>query len=444
MDFVRKQKIIFFLFVAIILVWNKKTTVNAQNTNITYYGDAYWAGHGDNFSKNKTIDSDDYNYGWEIGKFSIVGYSARVNDEDGNYVFLKNVGDEVRLQFVLEQDIFCLNGKSKLYIQSINSKDEYFQTPKIDMGRGTLIIQHTDYQGIKSDPIIYTNYLEALEVGNKIDISIDGPDTEVYFLEEGDYEVALDYRVAEEKNGVLIFNPKDPWQEFRISFKFSIRNGNCMSFIRDAEEGSELSNESVAPNGFVVEMNESRYLQINVKREVLSNGRDGLVEDTRYNRPVKDGDVFTEDGIYTLTTKNIYTGESTVKKIYVGADEVLIAYVNSNYTIEEINDLLAQGCTINSDGSIEWPAIEESDVAEVDIAEEEECVETIDNRTVDQELVDNEEKESLVSYLEKKVAIIVLCTAFVFLVIVLVLVAKRRKKKKQLVSEKETEPQEQE
>ena len=39
--------------------------------------------------------------------------------------------------------------------------------------------------------------------------------------------------------------------------------------------------------------------------------------------------------------------------------KVMIAYVNSQYSIEEINNLLAQGCTINDDGTIEYPVTEE-------------------------------------------------------------------------------------
>ena len=31
----------------------------------------------------------------------------------------------------------------------------------MNMGYGTLIIRHTDFEGTKHEPIIYTNYLEA-------------------------------------------------------------------------------------------------------------------------------------------------------------------------------------------------------------------------------------------------------------------------------------------
>ena len=340
-------------------VYAEETEENVKDNNRTYYSDAYWAGHDDDFSEEGPIDSDDYNYGWSLGKFSVSGYSTRMEDAEGNYIFLKNVGDKINLTFVLEQEIHCLNGNKKLYIRELDPRDEYFQTQNIDFGHGALILRHTDYEGTKHEPIIYSNYLEALEVGTENKISIDGPNTNVYLLEEGDYEVALDYRIGKEKDGPLFINPKDPYQDFRIFFKFSIRNGNCMTYIRDVTTGSELTNESVTKNGFVVDMANPNYLQVIIKKEVMSDGRDGLIEDTRFNRPISDGEKFTEEGMYTLTTKNIYTNEQTIKKIYVGTDEVMIAYVNSQYSIEEINSLLEQGCIINDDGTIEYPVVEE-------------------------------------------------------------------------------------
>lgn len=291
----------------------------------TYYSDVYCAGHDDDFSKQENIDSDDYNYGWKLGEFCVSGYSSHVTDGEGNYVFLKNAGDKITLSFILEQkDIHCLDGKSELYIRELSSRDEYFQTQKLDFGHGAMILRYTDSENKKHDPEIYTNYLEALEVGNENMISVEGPDTTSYLLEEGDYEVALDYRVAKEKNGPLFINPKDKYQDYRIFFKFSIRNGNCMSFIRDVTTGNELTNENVTKDGFIVDMANSKYLQVNIKKEVLSKGKNGLVEDTRFNKPVSDGEKFTDEGVYTLTTKNVYTEQTTVKRIYVGSNKVMI------------------------------------------------------------------------------------------------------------------------
>ena len=72
------------------------------------------------------------------------------------------------------------------------------------MGRGTLIIRYTDERGVKHDPEIYTNYLEANAKTSA--------DTVVKLFEEGDYEVALDYEIKKTPRvvaGVEIISPSD-------------------------------------------------------------------------------------------------------------------------------------------------------------------------------------------------------------------------------------------
>lgn len=72
------------------------------------------------------------------------------------------MGDKVTLSFHLNQDINKLNGNDKLSITADREgSDQYFETPTMDFGRGTLIIRHTDYKNEKSEPTIYTNYLES-------------------------------------------------------------------------------------------------------------------------------------------------------------------------------------------------------------------------------------------------------------------------------------------
>ena len=85
-------------------------------------------------------------------------------------------------------------------------------------------------------------------------------------------------------------------------------------------------------------------------------GADGLTEDTRFNTTAKDGDRYTDEGIYTITAKNQYTGIETTKKIYVGTNRILAAYANSNYSIPEIQRMVEQGATIYEDGSISMPS----------------------------------------------------------------------------------------
>lgn len=293
----------------------------------------------DGYFGEKDIDKKDIHYGWELGNFFVSGYTDEVTDTDGNMVFLKNVGDKVTLWFKLSENINGLNGKENLTVTADKEGyDQYFETPIMDFGRGTLIIRYTDYNNVKAEPTIYTNYLEANTTV--------GVDTRVQLFEEGDYEVALDYEVTSDelidKNG-----------HYRIFIKFSVRNGNCMLYPFDITTGNELANGSMTENGFRLDLAKSRYLKINIKREVLKDSADGLVEDTRFNGPAKDGAVYVDEGIYTITAHNEYTNQFTAKKIYVGTNNVLRAYMTTGLSIPEINDLVAQGATISDDGTIQ-------------------------------------------------------------------------------------------
>lgn len=292
----------------------------------------------DGYFGSEKIDKKDDHYGWDIGQFFVSGYTDKVKESNGNVVFLKNVGDKVTLWFNLAQDINKLNGNEDLRITAdTEGYDQYFETPRTDFGKGTLIVRYTDYNNNTSKPQIYTNYLEA-------NASV-GADTKVQLFEEGDYEIALDYEVTSDK---LI----DSVGHYRIFFTYSVRNGNCMVYPIDVSTGSELTNSSMTENGFTLDLAKSRYLQINVKREILSDSADGLVEDTRFNGPAKDGEKYTEEGIYTITAKNQYTNQTTTKKIYVGGNNVLKAFMTSGLSIEDINNLVADGATIDDNGVI--------------------------------------------------------------------------------------------
>ncbi len=292
----------------------------------------------DGYFGQKDMDKDDIHYGWDLGNFFVSGYTDKRVNDNGNVVFLKNVDDRVTLWFNLSQDMNKLNGKDNLSVTSdAEGFDKYFETPRTDFGKGALIIRYTDYNNNKTEPQIYTNYLAA-------NTSF-GADTKVQLFEEGDYEVALDYEVTED-------NFIDKEGHYRIFFKFSVRNGNCMVYPFDVATGSELTNSSMTENGFHLDLAKSRYLKVNVKREVMKDSTDGLVEDTRFNAPAKDGEEYTDEGIYTITVSNDYTNQSTVKKIYVGTNNILRAYMTTGLSIPEINNLVAEGATILEDGTI--------------------------------------------------------------------------------------------
>ena len=293
----------------------------------------------DGYYGETSFEKGDMHYGWDLGNFFVSGYTGNVKGADGNMVFLKNVGDQVTLWFNLEQNINSLNGSNKLYISADKEGfDQYFETERIYFGRGALIIRETDYKNVKHEPVISTDYLELNTSPNA--------NTFVKLFEEGDYEVALDYEVTKDE---LI----DKTGHYRIFFTFSVRNGNCMVYPFDVKTGSELTNSSMTENGFRLDLAKSRYLKINIKREVLTDSADGLVEDTRFNGPAKDGAKYTDEGIYTITVSNEYTGASTTKKIYVGKNNILRAYVTTGYSISEINRMVANGAKISNDGTIQ-------------------------------------------------------------------------------------------
>ena len=297
----------------------------------------------DGYFGEEQIDKNDIHYGWNLGNFFVSGYTDEVTDADGDMVFLKNVGDKVTLWFKLNQNINELNGKENLSITAdTEGYDQYFETPKMDFGRGVLIIRYTNHNNVKAEPAIYTNYLEANATV--------GADTKVQLFEEGDYEVALDYEVTSDK---LI----DKVGHYRIFFKFSVRNGNCMVYPFDVKTSSELTNSSMTENGFRLDLAKSRYLKINLKRETLKDSADGLVEDTRFNGPAKDGAEYTDEGIYTITVSNESTGQFTTKKIYVGTNNILRAYMTTGLSIPEINSLVDNGATISDDGTIQLATV---------------------------------------------------------------------------------------
>ena len=293
------------------------------------------------YGKTSIKKGKDPHYGWKLGQFYVDGYTDKVKNKDGNMVFLKNVGDKISLWFNLKQDINKLNGNENLSITAdTGGYDQYFETPMMDFGRGTLIVRYTDYNGNQSEPQIYTNFLEAN--------TIVGTDTKVQLFEEGDYEVALDYEVTDNK---LL----DKVGHYRIFFKFSVRNGNCMVYPFDLVNGNELTNTSMTENGFKLDLAKSRYLKVNVKKETLKDGTDGLVEDVRFNGPAKDGQEYTDEGIYTMTVKNNYTNQTTTKKIYIGNNNIMKAYMNTELSISKINELVKNGAKIDDKGVITLP-----------------------------------------------------------------------------------------
>ena len=363
-DYEYKRYAEVYEFYAIIDTGENREFDSAQTYNL---GSKVKVDDFDGYFGETEIDKDDNHYGWDLGQFFVSGYTDKVIMENESVVFLKNVGDRVALWFRLDENIDAIQGDNDLTVtEDEEGYDQYFETPKMDFGRGVLIIRYTDYNNIASEPIIYTNYLDA-------NVTL-GTDTMVQLFEEGDYEVALDYEITEE--GLI-----DSEEHYRIYFEFSIRNGNCMVYPFDVVTGSELTNSSMTENGFRLDLAKSRYLKVNLKREVLTDSADGLVEDTRFNGPAKDGAEYIDEGIYTITVSNEYTNQTTEKKIYVGSNNILKAHMTYGYSVPEINEMVANGAEISDDGIITLAAdMGETEESSVDKKEESVPVETIEEQ----------------------------------------------------------------
>ena len=348
-----KKKISRFISIvlaAVFLIIPLGISVNAeeqsQSSDTVYYlGETVKTGWDNGYVGSEKIKEGDPHFNWKIGEFFVTGFTSVADKEDKIPVFLKNVNDKVKLVFRLEQNIDKLNGDEQLTIsEDSNGRDEYFSIPKTDFKRGSLIIRKTDYTNSQNDPVVYTDYLHATASKDA--------DTQVELCEEGDYEVALDYEIKKDPRKVFDISIIPEFSNYRIFFRFSVRNGNCMVYPFDIKTKGELSNTSVTENGFYLDLANSRYLNINIKKEVLNEGANGLTEDVRFNRPAKDGEQYTDEGIYTITVSNQYNGQLTTKKIYVGTDDVLKAVAATGLSVKEVKDYLNDGATVEKDGAI--------------------------------------------------------------------------------------------
>lgn len=307
------------------------------------FSDVYRVDSQDGFKNPTAIKSDDPHNDWTLGKFYVSGYTDVMYD--GSIpVFLKVPGDKAALWFSLEHALDKCNGRTDVKVEYISSgSDIYFGTPTInDFGRGALIIRKTDKNN-KKERYIYTNYLEASAAV--------GVNTRVDLFEEGDYEVALDYQLHYDKPFVF-GTTTTKTLTYRVFFKFKVRNGDVSAFIRDVDTNQFITNGNIAENGFYIDVANSQYLTLFIKREILSESLDGLVEDTKFSGVAKEGRHYTDEGIYTVTVNNLATGDSVEKKVYVGDSDILKAHVTTGVSISEINERLAAGAYIDESGYI--------------------------------------------------------------------------------------------
>lgn len=296
--------------------------------------------HDNGYAVPENIEKEDPHYGWGLGSFSIQGYTELVYDNDGTPVFLKNVGDELILGFELkEKNIDKLRGKEDLKIsEDSNGFDKTFEVAQTNFGKGCLIVVETDYRNTAHSPVIYTDYLTAVQKKTA--------NTKVKPFAEGDYEIALDYEL---QSAGFLGSPV--YTDYQIRSRFKIRNSNCMVFFyKLGESKDEITNGAVAEDGFKIDFKNSYFLNVTIVKEILVENDGVLTLDTRYNKAASDGSQYTEEGLYTITVSNQYTNEKTTKKISVGRNKVLNVYAAHNGTMDlnEIAKKLDQGVEINS------------------------------------------------------------------------------------------------
>lgn len=294
-----------------------------------YDGSTVNAGWDTGYSEAKPIEKDkDLHFGWSLGSFVLKGYTEVIK-EGSTPVFLVNPGDSVTLSFKLTQNLDRLNNDDSLFIfEDKNGWDAAFQVDKTNFGRGALLVKYTDHNG-KSRVVPHLDYLTAVQ-GKKANATISN-------IEEGDYEVALDYEIAHK---VVI----KTYHNYKTSFKFKVRNSGCLLYLNDNKTNNILPNYSVAENGFNLKYT-SFYQRIVSKCEVLTNNGKGYSLTPVECKAASDGQKYEEPGIYTVTVKNVYTNESVDMVVAVGKDPLTNAYVTSQYKYspDQIAELTENG-----------------------------------------------------------------------------------------------------
>jgi len=367
------KKVISLLMVAMVVLMLVAGVASAETNNeyrLTNKNDGslYNTGKDNGYSEKYKIVADDEHFGWSLGYFKVSNYTSVIK-EDNIPIFLVNAGDKISLDFVLEQNIDCLNGNKNLAISDdTNGYNVEFQIAKQDFGRGMLIVNSTDSLN-NSKPVPYKDFLSGVSVG---------ANTNINNMAEGDYEVVLNYEIVNKK-GI------DSYTNYCVRAKFKVRNSNCMVFVRDVNDKTEIANNSVAKDGFKIDYANSKYLQVTVKRNILTENGKGKSETTRMNRSAYDGAKYTEEGIYYIKVKNRYTNEQVEYTIAVGENELINAYVTEGcvYTVNELDEMIAQGiAVVNDEWSIEMVEQyeDETDINEVTITLDEDTQNGIETK----------------------------------------------------------------
>ena len=321
---------------------------SGRSTNL---GETVSAGLDNGYTGSSSIPQKDPHYGWQLGNFSVSGYSEAA---EGN-VFIKSPEDKISLSFFLRQyNVDRLNGDSDLSIESDTvGTDSYFGLAAEYFGRGALIIRYTDPLGVKQAPQVFPDFLTTL--------ATPGAETQIELLDEGDYEAALDYRIRED--GFFY----DSLYDYKIFFTFKVRNSGCTVSASSLKDRSELTSQTglsamLTEDGFKLTGLSSGYLDINVTLTQYSETDNGYTKSEVFSRAPSPDEQFTQSGLYTVTAYNPATdplADDLVDfTVYNGDDLVVIASLNeanSALSLDEIAAKVEDGAKISPQGIITEP-----------------------------------------------------------------------------------------
>lgn len=324
--------VILFLSSLILLPIKATTFAQAETTVIETNGNSY------SFSKllscsdrcgytnPQSLSVGDPLVGVNVAEIRLENFSATTVKE-GKLYFLKTTPDIPVLSIVPLTDFNNLGGTGTWINEDGDTRIPDFGFIG-EIGYGWLGITHKDYQG-KIQTLCVSNVLRKTKDG----ISF----TPAWFGEEGSYRIALCFEVkrqigCEKKWDWWPFkyhyDPIYSFTNYKIDAQFEIRNANAQVFAFDSK-GNELLSGAVS-NQFTLDFANSRYLQINIKREIAVNSNE-LMEssDVRFNSVGVDKRTYDTPGVWTITVRNEVTGDSTTRRILV---------IDSNDT-EEANAL---------------------------------------------------------------------------------------------------------
>lgn len=317
------------LFISMLLLSPNKTiakaeTVSANNANSYSWSQLNSCVDGSGYSNPKTLSVGDPLVGVNVAEIKLSNFSS-ITNKDGKRYFLITVPDVPVLSIELKTDLSNLGGSGAWVNEDGDSRiPDYGFLGKI--GEGWLGISHTDYQG-KVQTVCVKDVLKKI---NNTSF------TPAWFGSEGSYKISLCFETArvssrekEWKNPFkYVWKNTYSYNNYRIDAQFEIRNANAQVFAFDSK-GNELLSGAVC-NQFTLDFANSRYLQINIKREVAVNSNE-LMEstDVRFNSVGVDKRTYDTPGVWTITARNEVTGVSTTRRILV---------IDSNDT-EEANAL---------------------------------------------------------------------------------------------------------